>query len=499
MDVFVSKDDVADVLFGKEYFVLNPETRDAKAERAQDGFWIGPHVLDTWDFTTNSQSPCVDSINHGTKVAGMAIYEGDVMNQQPTCKVAAVKLFEGPSFHGNMMDCLVQTVNRFKSKCRVFNLSFSGGGPDPSLSLALDDLAFRENVVLVACAGNIDPKTVVSELQQGNYYPDYILRYPVFFPGDCYNALTVGSVTGKDSNLVQRRHPSPFTRSNSFISKVKPEVLAEGGNLNLERIGGQITGTNYLGCGILSTSNDDNKIEEDVGTSFSCPMVASIAASLADKFKDHSICFYKALILSSCEQLRDASSRTFDLALQGFGVPSRLYALYSNFWRATLYSESAFDLKNRNQLHRYRFLFPDIANRVRITLCYDVEPLLGSGELPYTLLVRPHKPGTSFETAIRPNIEIPQGESNAKQYEYSVQRGGKGPWAVDVYPKVGPELFADPSRLSGRIIRYALVITIQSDKRRSVYDKISAFARKGPPRQTGQQAATVSPEIRLQA
>ena len=42
LDVFVSKDDVADVLFGKECFLLNPQTRDAEAQRAQDGFWIGP-------------------------------------------------------------------------------------------------------------------------------------------------------------------------------------------------------------------------------------------------------------------------------------------------------------------------------------------------------------------------------------------------------------------------------------------------------------------------
>ena len=315
-----------------------PEAEDLRATKLptvciidtglnQDHDCIKPYVVDTYDLTVGSQMPCNDSLGHGTMVAGMAIYEGDVPSLQVKSSVIAVKAFDEPSFQGNIMKYISETVQRFKDKSRVFNLSFASDGPDPALSRALDDLSLRESVLFVTCTGNIDREQIIDELRRGSGYPDYLTNHVVFFPGDCYNVLTVGSFTQKDSNFVQQQRPSPFTRTYPFPSKVKPEVLATGGNMNLERQNNDITGCNSNGCGIVSTSNIDSEYREDCGTSFSCPVISSIVAGLAGKFQGRPTCLYKALIASSCQQLTDESKRPFETSVQGFGIPSRELSL----------------------------------------------------------------------------------------------------------------------------------------------------------------------------
>ncbi len=405
----------------------------------------------------------------------MAIYQGDVQAAQASSKVIAVKMFSEAGFDGNVMAPIIKTVQKFRTETRVFNLSFSMDGPDPGVSRALDDLAFREKILFVVCAGNIDPDKIITEIRRGNSYPQYLTNYPVYFPGDCFNVLTVGSFADKDSNFVQKQHPSPFTRTYALGTKVKPEVLASGGNLNVESQAGQVTSCNSNLCGILSTSSVDNDIIEDAGTSFSCPVVSSIAAGLAAKFPNNSGALLKALIASSCDQLTDSGNRPFDAAIQGFGVPSQRYSSFSTFWRVNLCSDSTFDLRTRKQLHRYKFPFPDNADILRLTLCFEVEPVLGA-QLPYEIMLRLRKPGVRRTTWARPDKEIPGGESNVKVYEFKVRRGGRGIWTLDLYHRLKPGV--PVAELSEKFLRYALVISVISNRRLEVYNSIRAFLRR---------------------
>ncbi len=435
---------------------------------------LKPFVADTYDIAARSQTPCDDNLGHGSMVAGIAIYGGEVPTGEPSARIVAVKLFENGSFDGNIIGPISETVRKFKGKTRIFNLSFSSEGPDPILSRALDDLSFKEKVLFVVCAGNIDSDQIIEELQGQNGYPTYLTRYPIFFPGDCFNVLTVGSFAEKDSNFVPKQRPSPFTRTYPFRSRTKPEVLASGGNVNLEREEGIIVGLNPDGCGIVSTSKDDNRFEEDVGTSFACPVVSSIAAGLAEKFPSRSTSLYKALIASSCERLIDGTGRQFDASVQGFGTPSKRYAMFSTFWRVNLCADSSFDLKDRRQLHRYKFLFPDVADRIIITLCFDVEPLQGS-ELPYEIQMRLHKPGTLLSASITPNNSISADDSNIRQFEYKVERGGKGVWTLDVSPRTRRSFWVDPS--AELLLRYAIVISIISDEQQDIYARVRKFSQ----------------------
>jgi hypothetical protein len=436
---------------------------------------VKPFLVQKYDVASGSANPCDDVICHGTMVAGMSIYEGNVLSGQPSAQVIAVRLFQESEYSGNLIPSLRNIVRMFKTTTRVFNLSFGSLVPDPISSRALDDLAFKEKVLFAAAAGNILPAQIIAELRQGTAYPQFLTNYPIYFPGDCFNVVTVGSFAEKASNIVQRERPSPFTRTYPSPTKVKPELLASGGNLNLETEGDDIKGLSYVGCGIFSASNTDNDVKEDVGTSYSCPIVSSILASLIQKFPEHSPCLYKALVGSSCQQLTDDSGSFFDKSIQGFGVPSRIYALHSTFWRVNLCADSTFDLGASRQIHRYKFLFPDNADRIRVTVCFDVEPLLGS-ELPYRIIHRLHKPGTQFKTSARPDTEIRGTESNIEQFEYQVKRAGRGWWTLDVYPR--PKQAVLPEWMTGRVVYYSVVITLISSSQRDIYTTVSRQMRR---------------------
>ena len=438
---------------------------------------IRNYVLDTLDLDNSTTSSCEDVLGHGSLVSGLAVYEGKVQGGRPVCSLIAVKLFNTRTFSGNYVGGIRQAVLQFKERCRVFNLSFGSNGPDPTSTRALDQLAFENNVLFVAAAGNILPKTIDNELDSGGNYPDYIFNYHIYSPGDCYNALTVGSYAEKASNLAPRECPSPFTRSqHPYCFKVCPEVLASGGNLNRIMESGRMA-CRVDGCGVISTSHVDNNLMESVGTSLSSPIVASVIAQLMRKFPNHWPCFYKALLVNSSRQSPDLDR--FPSTLQGFGIPDKPAALNSEYWRASLCAEAAFDLRDMKRYHRYKMFFPDAADRIRVTVCFDVDQPTSRLELPYSLSFRAHKPATQRDTKVRPRVIVPKHESNIVGFEFLVHRGGKGTWTLDVLPHLREILALDSERPE---LRYAIVMTIISDRRAQIYPQIwSAMQKISPP------------------
>ena len=438
---------------------------------------IRDYVLDTLDLDNSTNQPCEDVLGHGSMVSGLALYEGKVQSGTPACSIIAVKLFNTKTFSGNYIDRIRRAVVHFKDKCRVFNLSFGGDGPDPTSTRALDQISFENNVLFVSAAGNILPDTINSEIDSGKNYPNYILDHHIYFAGDCYNALTVGSYAEKASNFVPRDCPSPFTRSrHPYCFKTCPEVLASGGNLNREMAAGKMD-CNFSGCGVITTSKVDDSLVESVGTSLSSPIVASYVAQLMRRFPNHWPCFYKALLVNASAQFPDVAR--FTCAIQGFGVPDKPAALNSEYWRASLCAEAAFDLHDLKKIHRYRIFFPDGADRIRVSACFDVERPAARLELPYYLTFRVHKPATQRKGRVRPAVFVPEHMSNIAAFEFIVRRGGKGTWMLDVQPHVSEtKLLTSQSPQ----LRYAIVMTVISDQRSQIYPQIwSAMQKISPP------------------
>ena len=285
--------------------------------------FIQPYIVDTYDFMSGASLPCDDNVGHGTMVAGVAVYEGNVGTGQPISRVIAVKICDSMEFSGNIIELIRSAIRKFGNQSKVINLSFSTDYPDPALSKELDDLAFKEGVLFVVCTGNIQRSDMLSELNNGNTYPSYLSKYHIFFPGDCFNVLTVGSFAARASNLALDGHPSPFTRTNPFVTRIKPEVLASGGNMNVIQMNGKATDLTSSGCGVTSTTNSDNQLGEAAGTSFASPTTAGLVASVNDKWAGRPPCFYKAMVISSCRRLTDRGNQEFAASIRCVSRPAR--------------------------------------------------------------------------------------------------------------------------------------------------------------------------------
>jgi hypothetical protein len=328
------------------------------------------YISDSYDFSTNAQQPCDDVDGHGTAVAGVAVYGGSPgSNTIPRCKVIMVKGFVD---RRTPIIGVLQQIDKatafFSSKSKVFNLSLHCRIPNVSITKALDDMIYSRDVVVVGSAGNI-PTSFIKEGLEYSQYPDYLRRHAIFFPGDVSNAITVGACTSRDSNFCRRNSPSPFTRSGTNINSIKPDVLEVGGNLNMVRDGNTIVDFNCTNVGVQSTSSQNpNGYSEEAGTSFSSPAVANTASNISMKYPNASCFLVKAILLSSCSPLRDQKGEAYDKLLQGFGLPDYSSATNSTDWRVFYLLQGSFEGINNKMFDSYNFLFPDNADRLRITI-----------------------------------------------------------------------------------------------------------------------------------
>ena len=173
------------------------------------------------------------------------------------------------TFLQNLEDALKKYANRFK----VWNLSLSTDqvcSLDDFSPLAeqLDNLQEQYQVSFVVAAGNyespplLDYPRTVAQLDPGR----------ITSPADSVLSVTVGAISHIDyaANGPKLNHPSPFSRHGSGPNHIiKPDLVHFGGACS--------TDLNHR-SGIVSISGDG--VAEDLGTSFSTPLVARALAQV---------------------------------------------------------------------------------------------------------------------------------------------------------------------------------------------------------------------------
>lgn len=453
------------------------------------------YISDTYDFSTNASTPCVDQDGHGTLVSGVAVYGGSPRTHtQPRTNLIMVKGFSDRATPlGNIMQMIDKTVGYFSPKTRIFNLSFSSRRPNPSLTKVIDDLIFKKDILVIASAGNIPTDFIKSHINSaggimgatgstgvstGNAsrYPNYLNSHAVFFPGDSPNAVTIGSFASHDSNFFRKNSPSPFTRTGVNRDCIKPDILEDGGNLNIvPDAAGNIIDFNCVSVGIQSTSSQNvSGYAEEAGTSFSSPAVASLAGSLAQRYPTASSALLKAILLSSCVPLTDASNERFSELIQGFGRCDFYAAINSTGWRVSYLLQGFFDGTDPLIAHRYSFLFPDNADMLSLTIV-SAKPAGSKGFFTYTL----RKSGIKSSSNPKPQEYLGSVRTSGAYRVFStykaifpVKRGGKGLWSIDIIPHYDQTINADQQ------LRYGCVITVESSKNLDVYRAVSKWVNR---------------------
>ncbi len=426
------------------------------------------NIAETYDFSTNSPTPCIDNDGHGSMVSGIVIYGGNTQsNTQVLSKVIMAKGFDNKVPVDDIMKIIDKTTSFFAEKTKIFNLSFSAFGPNRTLTKMLDDLIYKRNLIVVACAGNIDYDQIGHSMINNTKYPDYLQKYPIYFPGDGQNVITVGASTKKDSNWIKRNFPSPFTRTGTDTNNIKPDVVFDGGNLHHSDNGNGVHSFNSTDVGVKSASNNDPfQLSEGVGTSFSSPAVATIAGNILQQYTFASPYLVKSLILSSTNLL-NSTGQSFEYNVQGFGIPDLQIATQSTRWRVCYLVQDSFNGTDPNAVHQYKFLFPVNADKVTITFVVG-KPPNSKGSFHYKLVKSGNKPNSN----VKPNYKISNSDiTTTYKAVYDVKRGGNGEWTFQINPYFDKTIGMD------RTLNYGCVITVESTKNLDVLTPISKWMK----------------------
>ena len=266
--------------------------------------------------------------SHGTFVASTILF-GNEINNRPEINPTSFKLLDVvalpdsnknvPMYEDEFCECLKDAVEKHHEHVKIWNLSLGFRdvlAKDEAISYVgsfCDDLQKEFNVQFIISTGNYDENPP-------RHWPVFLTsgRDRIISPGDSIMAITVGSLAEKDAagSFSKKGAPSPFSRRGpGACSLFKPDLTDYGGNsysdYSCEDIG--VVGLNL-----------DCKKQEEIGTSFSAPLVSYKFAKI------YSLLQKKDLLLAKTLLIHDALRHSPNIInceeeqrkYYGFGQPS---------------------------------------------------------------------------------------------------------------------------------------------------------------------------------
>lgn len=421
---------------------------------------------------------------HGTFVSGLisnAFNLNGFDSRFPNCqsKIFSVEVL---GKDGGDLFSIIQTMHdvaKVHPEIRVWNLSLGGSSPVSkseisTMALMLDEFQDKYNCLCVVAAGNYE-----NSLRE--WPPILELEDGISTPGDSVRALTVGSIAHVDG-FVKNNEPSSFSRKGPVSNYVqKPEVVHFGGNVLMN--GGQ-----PIVLGVNSIDVDGNS-HHDIGTSFSTPIVSSIAANLFDKIGERATpSLIKALIIHNANLNQDIPE--VYKSYYGWGKPQNSEDILSvKDYESTMVFEG--QAQKSFEIQKLPFPIPNCLRtdegKVRaeffITLVYQPEL---DPQRAFEYCQMDVKVGFGKVSKGKFSSQIPvQNESYLFESEL-VKNGDK--WApVKVYKKAFPEgvniqdwklrvsvMDRDGYEAEGVLIPFSIILTIRDiDKVQPVYNEMA--------------------------
>ncbi len=353
---------------------------------------------------------------HGTRVAGAALFPKgipDGLIQLPFFIVNA-KILDGTGhipenvLPARLLQRIVNYYLDVDANIKIYNHSINSPtsarmGYMSSWAAKIDDLAYEHDILFVQSAGNINISNrhparlgIKQHLTAGRSYPDYLREASckVSNPSQSLNALTVGSLSGnsvesQDYHAIgDSEGPSPFSRTGPSIwNVVKPDVVEIGGNLMRSRDSNPLIINNpeELSLQLPRRSDTGHLVDRsEIGTSFSAPMVAHLAAILQRILPDESSLLYRGLIAQSARwpNWRLTQEEYYNnFAHFGFGRPDFERASRNSENRITFYSRGRKQILAK-EIHFYEIPIPEEIRRIgseddvliEVTLSYVAKP-----------------------------------------------------------------------------------------------------------------------------
>lgn len=357
--------------------------------------------------------------NHGTFVSGVAVY-GDRLENQEWVGTDGLRLFDACVFpdtdkEGIEEDELIRNIQEAVrsnyQKVKIWNLSISITTPVDEYSfsdfaIALDALQDEHNVLICKSAGNCT---------------NFIAGHPkgkIHQGADSIRSIVVGSIAHKrlKYDFVDVDNPSPFTRIGrgpSYI--IKPEIVHYGGNAGVDE-NGKMSTTGVKSFGI------DGSINQSVGTSYSTPRVAALAAGLYQEMEEKfDPLLLKALMVHSASYSENLKVPNAERVNQvGFGKPQTVRDILYN-------SPNEVTLILRDEISKGEFI--DIMD-FPMPECL-IEDDHYTGQIIATLVYNPILDSTQRSEYCQSNIDIKMGTFDSKKDRDTTKRNILNPIGRD--------------------------------------------------------------------
>jgi subtilisin family serine protease len=370
-------------------------------------------VVVSGDYSVDGQDSTYDATGHGTAVAGFAALgdqlAGSVLGPlKADARILPIKVLGGNNgyiSHQDVGNLIIRANQEIGVKLFVLTVCYSRHLRDDEAhsdyAYYLDQLAQQLDVLIVISTGNAN-----FNLSSPTYPSHYLAEESnICSPAESMNNLTVGAIGSnlEEVPITQEKYPytsdllpAPYSRKFHFDADkwkqrnkrlFKPDVVHAGGNYTLVQhpYGEFLEETDVAGIQYISIE-PGQFFERGIGTSYSAPLVANIAAKLMRKYPTLRMQTIKALIINSADEVildghSDVLTKHHQRSLAGNGVPEIDTCLSSENSEATIIIEDSIRVGTMEaipitippylqQAHKSRALLEVIA-----TLCFAVKPV----------------------------------------------------------------------------------------------------------------------------
>lgn len=320
--------------------------------------------------------------DHGTFIATLLVH-GNALNGVRDSSIEGCKIIDVPvnKIGGVSEGELIENIKRaveLNSHVKIWSLSVSiskemNEDRFSDFAIALDEIQKKYNVLIIKSSGN-DPRSYVlnqepRKLSQG---------------ADAVRALTVGSlIRNSDSYAVSKANfPSFYSRAGRGpASIIKPEVVHYGGDFFANTHVPQSV-VDYDTVSERSLKSDGSFCLK-VGTSYSTPKVAKLAAELCLELgldeSNFNPLLIRALIIHSAQYLENPSlSEDMRLKRLGFGKPHNSEYILGTETPTSVTFMLSGNLRKKHKIDIMDFPYPRnlikdgiYTGRIKVTLVYD--------------------------------------------------------------------------------------------------------------------------------
>ncbi|MDD3685864.1 MAG: S8 family peptidase [Bacteroidales bacterium] len=310
----------------------------------------------------NSTADYVNGGGHGTKVAGAILYPKGISKVESSyklpCFIRNLRVLDKDNhlqhkYPASLMDVIVDE----NADCKIFNLSVTSNAQCrkkhmSSWAAIIDKLTFENDILFLISVGNIGFHDIQSFIKDGKEYPEYLdeMFCHIANPSQSLFGLSVGSMNisaFEDENWISLGDDndiSAFSRIGTGIwDTIKPDVVEYGGSLIISKNGDNLVKQNSTTSPELlrSTLHGGSAIGQDsVGTSFSTPKVAHIAAIIKQLYPEEGVNLIRAFIVQGARLPKDYFRNPTKKSIQyfGYGLPSLERVVKNTDYRVTFYN-----------------------------------------------------------------------------------------------------------------------------------------------------------------